>query len=71
MLDVKKAIKILLIDRGIKINELAKRIGISPQGLSNWLYRTDSPRIDKTEQMLKQFGCHLAIVDDESGEILF
>lgn len=71
MLDVKKAIKHLTIDRGIKINELAHRIGIKPQGLSSWLYRPDSPKINTTEQILKELGCHLAIVDDETNEILF
>lgn len=71
MLDAKKAIKHLIVEHDVKINELAKTLGLSPQSFSNWLYRPDSPRISKTESVLKEFGCHLAIVDDETGEILF
>lgn len=71
MLDVKRAVKILTLDKGVKINDLADRIGIRPHALSNWLYRPDSPKINTTEQILAELGCHLAIVDNESGEILF
>lgn len=71
MLDAKKAIKHLALDRNIKVNQLAEGVGIKPQALSNWLYRPDSPTIVKVENLLSLLGCHLAIVDDESGEILF
>lgn len=71
MLDVKKAIKHLSIEHGLKINEMADLLGISAHSFSNWLYRPDSPKINKTESVLKLFGCHLAIVDDETNEILF
>lgn len=71
MLDVKKAIKHLSIDRGVKVNQLAENLEITPQSLSNWLYRPDSPRVNKSEEVLAELGCHLAIVDNESGEILF
>lgn len=71
MLDAKKAIKHLILERGIKINVLAKTLGLTPQSFSNWLYRPDSPRINKTEKILAELGCHLAIIDDESGEIIF
>lgn len=71
MLDAKKAIKHLTIDRGIKVNELATRLNMRPQALSNWLYRPDTPKINTVDEILAEFGCHLAIVDDETGEILF
>lgn len=71
MLDAKKAIKHLAIDRGIKIGELARQLDLKPQGFSNWLYRPDSPKINTVENILSKLGCHLAIVDDESGKILF
>lgn len=71
MLDVKQAIKHLSIDRHIKVGELAKRLGMSQQALSNWLCRSEVPKINKAEEVLSVFGCHLAIVDDETGEILF
>ena len=71
MLDAKKAIKHLILDRGVKVNQLAASQKQTAQSFSNWLYRPDSPRINKTESILAELGCHLAIVDDESGEILF
>lgn len=71
MLDVKKAIKHLALDKGIKTSQLADLLGMRSQALSNWLYRPDSPRINKAEEILKVLGCHLAIVDDETNEILF
>lgn len=70
MLDVKKAIKHLIIDKDIKIGELATRLGIKPQALSNWLYRPDIPKISTADEILAELGCHLAIVD-EDGNILF
>lgn len=71
MLDVKKAIKHLILDKGIKVNELATRLEMKPQALSNWLYRGDIPKVSTTDEILAELGCHLAIVDDETGQILF
>lgn len=71
MIDVKKAIKHLIIDRGEKVGKLASRLDMKQQALSDWLYRSDIPRMDTAEKILNELGCHLAIVDDESGEILF
>ena len=71
MLDAKKAIKHLSIEHNMKVNDIAETLGISAHSFSNWLYRPDSPKISKAESVLKLFGCHLAIVDDETGEILF
>lgn len=71
MLDVRKAVKHLMIDKHLKAKEMAERIGVSPRGYSNWLYKSDSPRLDTIENILAELGCHLAIVDDESGKILF
>ncbi len=71
MLDAKRAVKILTIDRKVKINDLAEELEMTPHSFSNWLYRPDSPKINTVERILSHFGCHLAIVDDESGEILF
>ena len=71
MLDVKKSVKLIALDRGIKVGKLAERLGMKQQALSDWLYRSDIPRLDTAEKILNELGCHLAIVDDESGEILF
>lgn len=71
MLDVKKGVKLIALNRGMKVGKLAERLGMKQQALSDWLYRSDIPRIDTAEKILNELGCHLAIVDDESGEILF
>lgn len=71
MLDAKKAIKHLMLDRNIKPKEMANLLGIKPQAFSNWLYRSDIPKINTADEVLSLLGCHLAIVDDETGEVLF
>lgn len=71
MLDVKKAIKHLMLDRGVKVGAMADALDMKAQAFSNWLYRPDIPKINTAEEILSVLGCHLAIVDDESGEILF
>lgn len=71
MLDVRKAIKHLMIDQDLKARELAERLGMQPRNFSNWLYKPDDPKLGTIEKILGELGCHLAIVDDESGEILF
>lgn len=71
MIDVKKAVKHIALDKGIKVGKLAERLDMKQQALSDWLYRSDTPRIDTAERILNELGCHLAIVDDESGKILF
>lgn len=71
MLDVRKAIKHLMIDQDLKSRELAERLDLKPKNFSNWLYKPDDPRLSTIEKILGELGCHLAIVDDKSGEILF
>lgn len=71
MLDAKKAIKHLMLDQGLKAGDMARLLDMKQQAFSNWLCRPDVPRINTAEEILSHLGCHLAIVDDESGEILF
>lgn len=71
MLDVRKAIKHLMLDRNLKAKQMAELMDMNVRAYSNWLYKTDDPRLGTVEGILKQLGCHLAIVDDETGEILF
>lgn len=71
MLDTRKAVKHLMIDRGIKAKQLSESIGMNTRAFSNWLYKKDTSRLDTIENILSGLGCHLAIVDDETGEILF
>lgn len=70
-LDVKKAVKILTIEKGIKIRDLAERLDMTPQALSNWLTRSDSPKVSKAEEVLEHLGCRLAIVDKKTDKIRF
>lgn len=37
--------------------ELAARLKVSPQAVSNWVNGTKSPRMDKVDAMCKVFGC--------------
>lgn len=71
MLDVRKAIKHLMIERGLKAKQMSERLEMTSRAFSNWLYKTDDPRLSTIEKMLAELGCHLAIVDDETGETLF
>ena len=71
MLDVKKSVKLIALSKGIKVGKLAEQLGMKQQALSDWLYRSDVPRLDTAEKILNELGCHLAIVDDETGDILF
>lgn len=71
MLDVKKSVKLIALSKGIKVGKLAEQLGMKQQALSDWLYRSDIPRLDTAEKILNELGCHLAIVDDETGDILF
>lgn len=70
-MDIKKAIKHLMIDRGLKAKQMSEELDMNVRAFSNWLYKPDDPRLGTVEGILKVLGCHLAIVDDESGEILF
>lgn len=71
MLDIRKAIRHLMIEQDLKPKDLAERLGMTPKIFSNWLCKPDVPRLDTVEKMLGELSCHIAIVDDESGEILF
>ena len=71
MLDAKMAIKHLMLDRKIKVGEMAKLLDMNPQALSNWFYRPDTPKVSTVNEMLEHLGCHLAIVDNETNKILY
>lgn len=71
MLDVKNAIKHLMIDKNKKAGAMAEELGMKTQAFSNWLYRADTPKVSTADEVLSALGCHLAIVDDETNEILF
>ncbi len=62
-----KQIKQVMIEKDIKLNELAEKIGMKPQPLSNKLYR-DTMSYTDVEQIASALGCDVKIVDRETGK---
>lgn len=62
-----KQIKQVMIKKNIKVGELADRIGMKPQPLSNKLFR-DTMSFSDVEQIAAALGCDVKIVDRETGK---
>lgn len=62
-----KQIKQVMIEKNIKVGELADRIGMKPQPLSNKLFR-DTMSFSDVEQIAAALGCDVKIVDRETGK---
>ena len=62
-----KKIKQVMIEKNIKVGELAERIGMKPQPLSNKLFR-DTMSYTDVEKMADVLGCDVKIVDRETGK---
>lgn len=62
-----KQIKQVMIEKNIKVNELAEKIGMKPQPLSTKLYR-DTMSYSDVEQIADALGCDVKIVDRETGK---
>lgn len=62
-----KKIKQVMIEKNIKVGELAERIGMKPQPLSNKLFR-DTMSYTDVEKMADALGCDVKIVDRETGK---
>ena len=56
-----------MIEKNIKVGELAERIGMKPQPLSNKLFR-DTMSYTDVEKMADVLGCDVKIVDRETGK---
>ena len=57
----------------LKINnmsqaDLAKRLGVSGQAVSNWCSAAKSPRMDKVDMMCRIFGCKRSDLVEERKE---
>ena len=63
-----KQIKQIMIDKDVKISELAEKIGMKPQPLSNKLYR-DTMSYADVEKIASALGCDVKLVDRETGKI--
>ena len=62
-----KKLKQVMIEKNIKVGELAERIGMKPQPLSNKLFR-DTMSYTDVEKMADALGCDVKIVDRETGK---
>lgn len=62
-----KQIKQVMIEKNVKLNELAEKIGMKPQPLSNKLYR-DTMSFSDVEDIADILDCDVKIVDRESGK---
>lgn len=61
-----KQIKQVMIEKNIKVSELAEKIGMKPQPLSTKLYR-DTMSYNDVEKIAAALGCDVKIVDRETG----
>ncbi len=61
-------IKTAMLQKGIKLGELAKRTNYNPQALSVKLNR-DSMNFDGVQQLADALGCDVVLRDRASGKI--
>lgn len=61
-----KQIKQVMIEKNIKVSELAEKIGMKPQPLSNKLFR-DTMSYSDVEKIAAAMGCDVKIVDRKTG----
>lgn len=62
-----KVIKQIMIERGKGVKELAKSLGITPQSMSNKLYR-DSFSYEEVVKIADILSCDVKIITRDSGK---
>lgn len=62
-----KQIKQVMIEKNIKVSELAAKIGMKSQPLSNKLFR-DTMSFSDVATIADALGCDVKIVDRETGK---
>lgn len=62
-----KQIKQVMIEKNIKVGELAGKIGMNPQPFSTKLYR-DTMSFSDVEKIADALGCDVKLVDRETGK---
>lgn len=62
-----KQIRQVMIEKNIKIGELAEKIGMKSQALSNKLYR-DTMSYSDVEKIASALNCDVKLIDRESGK---
>ena len=60
-------IQVVMLEKNIKISDLAEKINMKPQPLSNKLYR-DTMSYSDVEKIADALGCDVKIVDRETGK---
>ena len=65
--EVDKQIKQAMLEKNIKVSDLAEKIGMKPQPLSTKLYR-DTMSYSDVEKIADALGCDVRIVDRETGK---
>lgn len=56
MINVKKNLREMIRQSGLEYKELAARLDVSPQALSNWLCRGNSISVDHVERITAALG---------------
>ena len=69
MFNGKRAIKTIMASKGLKTGEVASELGMETQSFSNWLYRENALTVKKLSEVAEAIGCHVALIDDETGKI--
>lgn len=62
-----KQIKQVMLEKNIKVSDLAEKIGMKPQPLSTKLYR-DSMSYTDVVQLADALNCDVKIIDRETGK---
>ena len=70
--EINDVIKTLTEKRNISMRELARQLGMLPQGLSQKLHKTDSTKIEFLKQIAEATDCYIEInfIDKNTGEII-
>lgn len=71
--DFAKRLRYFLERDNMTQQELAKRLGVSPQAVTNWVKAVKTPRMDKVDAMCSVFNCRRSdfseTVDEENLEL--
>lgn len=69
MFNGKRTLKAIMAEKGIKAGHVATELDMRPQTFSMWLYREDGMTVDKLSEVAGILGCHVAIIDNETGKV--
>lgn len=64
---ISKKLKMILLDKEIKVNELADMLGVTSGVLSTKLYR-DTWTIARLQEVLNHLDCEVVIKDNKTGK---